>query len=148
MSGQTPGNQGSSTSSTARGLGYAHRKIRARLIANHADGTPCPCLAEDMCGRGCPCRRAGRGLPMYRDANLNVDGMALEADHSIARSLGGTKADRLLLATCNRSRGDGTRVGRGDDDPAGSGQGTDGRWDVHPTLGKPAPPWWTRDWMG
>ena len=44
---------------------------------------------------------------MYREAWRNPDGRPLEADHSIARSLGGTKADRLLLSTCNRSRGNG-----------------------------------------
>jgi hypothetical protein len=46
---------------------------------------------------------------MYRDRSRNVDGMALEADHTVARARGGTRADRLLIATCNRSRGDGTR---------------------------------------
>lgn len=46
---------------------------------------------------------------MYRNPQLNVDRMPLEADHTIARSLGGTTADRLMLATCNRSRGNGTR---------------------------------------
>lgn len=63
---------------------------------------------------------------MYRDPALNVDGMSLEADHTQARSQGGTKADRLLLATCNRSRGDGTR-----------GVQADGQ----------RPAWWTRDWF-
>ena len=47
---------------------------------------------------------------MYRDPMLNPDGLPLEADHTIARSQGGVLADRLLLATCNRSRGDGTRA--------------------------------------
>lgn len=42
---------------------------------------------------------------MYRQAELNVDRLPLEADHTIARADGGTRADRLLLATCNRSRG-------------------------------------------
>jgi len=46
---------------------------------------------------------------MYRDPYRNPDGQPLEADHSNARSLGGTLADRLMLATCNRSRGNGTR---------------------------------------
>ena len=46
---------------------------------------------------------------MYRDPARNYDGMPLEADHEQARSQGGTRATRLLLATCNRSRGDGTR---------------------------------------
>ncbi|WP_369068555.1 hypothetical protein [Kineococcus terrestris] len=94
-----------------RGLGWAHQQQRAALLRAHVDGAPCPCTD---CGPGCPCRKAGRppgrGLPMWRDAALNVDGMALEADHGDrARSRGGTVADRLLLATCNRSRGDGTR---------------------------------------
>jgi hypothetical protein len=46
---------------------------------------------------------------MYRDPYRNPDGAPLEADHSQARALGGTLADRLMLSTCNRSRGDGTR---------------------------------------
>jgi hypothetical protein len=33
----------------------------------------------------------------------------LDGDHSIARSRGGTVADRLLHAECNRARGDGSR---------------------------------------
>ncbi|NUR09343.1 MAG: hypothetical protein HOQ45_20360 [Nocardioidaceae bacterium] len=61
---------------------------------------------------------------MYRDPARNPDGMPLEADHTQARSQGGRRADRLLLATCNRSRGDGTRT-------------------VTPTG---RPDWWTRDW--
>lgn len=61
---------------------------------------------------------------MYRDPARNPDGMPLEADHTVARSQGGRRADRLLLATCNRSRGDGTRAAS----PAGR------------------PDWWTRDW--
>lgn len=47
---------------------------------------------------------------MYRTPERNPDRMPLEADHTLARSLGGTRADRLLLATCNRSRGNGTRA--------------------------------------
>ena len=50
---------------------------------------------------------------MYRDKALNVDGMALEANHTTARSQGGRRADRLLIATCNRSCGDGTRAATG-----------------------------------
>lgn len=107
---------------TERGLGYDHRRTRHRLLTNHVDGTPCPCLASGDCGPGCPCRAAGQALPMYRDARLNTDGLPLEADHSLARSLGGTRADRLMLATCNRSRGNGQRTDR------------------------TAAPWWTRDW--
>jgi hypothetical protein len=47
---------------------------------------------------------------MYRDPRSNIDGAPLEADHTTPRSLGGTVADRLLLAVCNRSRGNGTRL--------------------------------------
>lgn len=47
---------------------------------------------------------------MYRDATANPDGLPLEADHTVARVHGGTHADRLLLATCNRSRGAGDHV--------------------------------------
>jgi hypothetical protein len=60
---------------------------------------------------------------MYRDASLNPDGLPLEADHTLARSHGGTKADRLMLATCNRSRGAGHRA----------------------TIVQPT--WWSRDWL-
>ncbi len=42
---------------------------------------------------------------MYRNKALNADRMSLEADHSTPRAHGGTVADRLMLATCNRSRG-------------------------------------------
>jgi hypothetical protein len=110
---------------TQRGLGWSHQQQRRRLIAGHTDGTPCPCYPEDACGAACPCRAAGHGLPMYRDPARNPDGAMLEADHSVSRAQGGRRADRLMLATCNRSRGDGTRS---------------------PTLG--AQRWWTRDWTG
>ncbi len=85
---------------------------------------------------------------MYRDPDMNADGMPLEADHTIARSLGGTKADRLLLGTCNRSRGDGTRIGRADGDYGPRTGGTDGPWHINPMVGKPVPPWQSRDWLG
>lgn len=88
---------------TARGLGWTHQQRRTKLLARHVDGAPCPCGGD--CGPACPCTDGG--LPMYRDPRLNIDGMALEADHTIARSRGGANADRLLLATCNRSRGAG-----------------------------------------
>lgn len=95
-----------------RGLGRAHRSQRSSLLARMTDGSPCPC--DDTCGQACPCRphraATGHGLPRYRDPRRNVDGMPLEADHTLARSQGGTRADRLLLATCNRSRQDGTRT--------------------------------------
>lgn len=61
---------------------------------------------------------------MYRDPSRNVDGRALHADHSVARSQGGKRADRLMLAACNMARGDGT------------------------TTERYAAPWWSRDWMG
>ena len=110
---------------TEKGLGWRHQQDKAALLRNHIDGTPCPCLGLDDCGPSCLCRPHGVGQPMYRDAARNPDGMPLEADHTTARSQGGTRADRLLLATCNRSRGDGTR------------QALSG--------GRPA--WWTRDWF-
>lgn len=110
----------------ARTLDWAHKKQRARLIRNHRDGTPCPCLELNDCGDSCPCRAAGRGLPMYQDPARNPDRAPLEADHTIAWSQGGRRADRLLLRTCNRSRGDGTRAAA--------------------ELGRPS--WWTREWTG
>ncbi|MBF6411214.1 hypothetical protein [Nocardia farcinica] len=78
---------------TQRGLGWTHRQQVAGLKARHVDGTPCW-----WCDR-----------PMYRDAGRNWDRRTLEGDHSKARSLGGTRADRLLHSTCNRERGDGRR---------------------------------------
>ena len=76
-----------------RGLGYQHRKQRDNLLRRHVDGTPCW-----WCGKR-----------MYRGPESNWDRAPLEADHTITRSHGGTKADRLLHMTCNRQRGDGTR---------------------------------------
>lgn len=114
-------------STTGKGLGWAHQQQRTRLLARHRDGTPCPCLTLDDCGPACPCRAAGEGLPMYRDPARNPDRMPLEADHTIARTQGGTRADRLILATCNRSRQDGTRVA------------------TSTLFTRPA--WWTRDWF-
>lgn len=112
---------------TGKGLGWQHQQQRARLLRSHRDGAPCPCLDDNRCGPGCLCRPHGHGQPMYRDASRNPDGMPLEADHGeLARSLGGKRADRLLLATCNRSRGDGTRI--------------------HAASPMTRPAWWTRDW--
>lgn len=65
-----------------RGLGWEHQQQRARLLGAHVEGTLC-----DLCGR-----------PMYV-------AQGLDADHSLARSRGGTVADRLLHASCNRSAG-------------------------------------------
>ena len=109
---------------TEAGLGYEHQRIRRRLMLAHQDGAPCPCGVGTDCGPRCPCRAAGYALPMYRDPTLNADGQPLHADHTLARSQGGTKADRLMLGTCNMSRGDGHNAERY------------------------AAPWWTRDWMG
>ncbi|MFI8664242.1 hypothetical protein ACIGKR_29895 [Rhodococcus qingshengii] len=78
---------------TERGLGWQHQKTREHLLRVHIDGTPCW-----WCGRS-----------MYRAAERNPDEASLEADHSTARSKGGTKADRLLHSTCNRSRQAGSR---------------------------------------
>ncbi|NDK91047.1 hypothetical protein GYA93_15860 [Gordonia desulfuricans] len=71
---------------TQRGLGWRHQRDRERLLRNHVDGTPCW-----WCGE-----------PMHRT-------QALDADHSNPRDKGGTKADRLLHAPCNRARGNGDR---------------------------------------
>lgn len=76
-----------------KGLGYPHRMNRQRMLNSLVDGTPCWW-----------CNKA-----MYRDAARNPDGLPLHADHSLSRSKGGTKADRLLHDLCNKSRGDGAR---------------------------------------
>lgn len=78
---------------TQRGLGWTHRQHVAGLRARHVDGSACW-----WCGQ-----------PMFRDAGRNWDRRTLEGDHSKARSLGGTRADRLLHSVCNRQRGDGRR---------------------------------------
>lgn len=127
---QPPRTGGAKRTTTEAGLGFEHQRIRKRLLARHVDGSPCPCGVGADCGPGCPCRKAGYALPMYRDPALNVDGRALQADHSQSRSQGGTRADRLMLATCNGSRGDGTRTPAAQD------------------AERYAAPWWTRDWTG
>ena len=142
MSRNPPSRSSRSTGKALPDLGRPHRRERDRLLARHIDGTPCPCLADGTCGPGCPCRRAGHGLPMYRNAGMNCDGAPLEADHEVSRAMGGQHATRLLLRVCNRSRGDGRRVGRGDD-----GDGQHG-WPLNPRTGTHCPPWWTRDWTG
>lgn len=71
-----------------RGLGAAHQRRRTALINAHRDGTPCW-----WCG-----------APMYREPTHNPDREPLHADHSTARAHGGTRADRLLHARCNRER--------------------------------------------
>lgn len=90
---------------TQRGLGWDHQKRRDQLMRDHVDGTACPC--QPGCGPACPCAGRLQGLPMYRDAARNFDRRPLEADHTRARARGGNQADRLLLSTCNRSRGAG-----------------------------------------
>ena len=76
---------------TERGLGWEHQKVRDRLLAVHVDGTPCW-----WCGK-----------PMFRDKTRNHDRLPLAADHGHARKHGGTKADKLLHFTCNSSRKEG-----------------------------------------
>jgi len=111
---------------TQRGLGWEHQQQAAMLLRSHRDGTPCPCLEDGTCGPACLCRPGGRGLPMYRDRTRNADGRQLQADHTRARSQGGKRADRLMLATCNGSRGDGTRT---------------------PQAPTEASDWWTETWF-
>ncbi|WP_369053896.1 hypothetical protein [Kineococcus terrestris] len=117
-----------------RGLGWQHQQQRAALLRAHIDGTPCPCTD---CGPACPCRAAGRppglGLPMWRDPASNVDRRPLDADHTLSRAHGGTVADRLVLSTCNRSRGDGSRS-----------QGRDGTG--APSVAAPRRAYWSRQW--
>lgn len=71
---------------TQRGLGHRHKQQVEHLKRQHIEGTPCW-----WCGQ-----------PMYLAQGLS-------GDHSIPRSAGGTLADRLLHATCNTERGDGSR---------------------------------------
>jgi hypothetical protein len=79
-------------STTRSGLGWTHQQQVQRLHRNHIDGTACW-----WCGQ-----------PMFRDKTKNWDGLALHGDHTVARSQGGTVADRLLHATCNVHRRDGS----------------------------------------
>jgi hypothetical protein len=66
---------------------------------------------------------------MYRSPDRNPDRRPLQGDHTIPRSQGNTgPPDRLMLATCNASRGDGTRAARR----------AQGEW--RRTS-------WTRDWL-
>ncbi len=71
---------------TQKGLGWKHQQERARLLERLRDGERCWWCGKVM-------RRS----------------QALAADHSVARSKGGTKADRLLHDVCNKERGDGSR---------------------------------------
>lgn len=106
--------------STARGLGHHHQQHRTRLLLRHVDGTPCY-----WCAR-----------PMYRDPKRNWDSRPLHADHSRSRStygVGNTTADRLLHATCNERRGDGSRD---DQRPALTGSAEGLNPAVDPDLGE------------
>lgn len=77
---------------TQRGYGWRHQQIRRCLLFNHNDGDPCPGCSE----------------PMYRDPERNHDRRPLEADHTKnLKHHGPSDADRLLCATCNRTRGAG-----------------------------------------
>ena len=107
-------------STTARGLGHDHQENRTRLIARHRAGTPCW-----WCGK-----------PMYADAAHNWDREPLHADHTTARSKGGKHAQRLLHATCNRQRGDGSRDHKR---PTANPQTDDIADDL---LGRTAMPFW------
>ncbi|OBK61226.1 hypothetical protein A5656_12115 [Mycobacterium gordonae] len=78
---------------TARGLGWAHQQQVAALLRALVDGTLCWWCA----------------LPMFRNKLRNWDQRTLAGDHEVPRTRGGHKANRLLHATCNEQRGDGTR---------------------------------------
>lgn len=110
-------------STTERGLGWSHQRAREFLLKTTPDGTPCP-----YCG-----------LPMLLTVHK------LDADHSQPRSLGGTRADRLAHASCNRSHGNGTRPRRRHRSPV------NGRRPQPTATPAPAPrqpmPATTRDWF-
>ncbi|AYA26723.1 hypothetical protein C6369_021295 [Rhodococcus rhodochrous] len=72
-------------------LGRKHKANRARMLAKLQPGEPCW-----WCGEG-----------MYKEPESNPDGLALAADHEVARVNGGVKASRLLHGACNSQRGDG-----------------------------------------
>lgn len=78
---------------TERGMGWDHQQQRQHLLRTTPEGFPCPvCL-----------------LPMHPRTNPG----SLDADHSVPRSLGGTRADRLTHRSCNRARGNGVTTGLG-----------------------------------
>ena len=80
-------------SSSQRGYGGRHKRIRQSLLAQLVDGTPC-----SWCGK-----------PMYKDKERNFDKAALEADHERSIKYFGKhqNATRLLHRRCNRQRGAG-----------------------------------------
>jgi hypothetical protein len=67
--------------STQRGLGWSHEQQRARLL---------PLAYGEDC---------------WRCGQLMLPGQALDAGHSVDRALGGTVADRMEHASCNRRAG-------------------------------------------
>ncbi|MDV8022283.1 hypothetical protein [Rhodococcus sp. IEGM 1330] len=93
---------------TERGYGWSHEKVRAQLMADHVDGSPCW-----WCG-----------LPVFREKTANWDGESLHADHSEERARDGGDADRLLHGICNKQRGGGSRD---DQRPAVTGVAMDER---------------------
>jgi hypothetical protein len=68
-------------STTARGLGWEHQKLRAAALAALIEGTLC-----ELCGR-----------PMYRVQKLDLDQV-------MRRAVGGEGRRRMTPAGCNRSR--------------------------------------------
>lgn len=70
---------------TQRGLGHEHRKIRA-LLLSAAIGHPCPI-------QGPRCDRIMR------------DPKRMQLDHSVPRILGGTRGDRIVCMPCNAGLG-------------------------------------------
>lgn len=104
---------------TARGLGWRHRQDVANLFRMLVDGTLCW-----WCAR-----------PMFKDKLRNWDSRTLSGDHTHPRAVGGTKADRLLHATCNEQRGDGSRDHKR---PAITGEAIMPKADV---LGRRLMPW-------
>lgn len=88
---------------TERGLGWSHQQDAARLHRRHVDGELCWWCS----------------LPMFKDNARNWDRNKLAADHTVARAVGGKRADRLLHSVCNKQRGDGRRD---DQRPALTGQ--------------------------
>lgn len=108
---------------TSRGLGWRHQQAVAALFRKLTDGTLCW-----WCD-----------LPMFRDKLRNWDMRTLAGDHTIPRARGGSLADRLLHATCNEQRGDGTND---DDRPSVSGSHP-AQWRPH--SGRPTPEVQTHD---
>lgn len=100
---------------TQRGLGWQHQQQREALLRRLVPGTPCW-----WCGQG-----------LYPEQGLH-------ADHSIPRSQGGTRADRLVHKSCNLERGDGRNDWRR---PALTGKPVNDRKQVPVDLGKLSMPW-------